>query len=144
MVWFQKTALNYSRLTEDVKSNFTNNMSVAAIFIDFQTAFDLVWKELLIKKSLQSKFPKIIPVIRWHRKFLEQRWIAVKWKNTLSKQSQLKTGVGQGAVSSPVLFNLYSNDLPNYVNIADDVIWKQQDVYTRLEDKMKNVLGKNN
>ena len=35
----------------------------------------------------------------------------VRWNNTLSKKFQIKNGVRQGAVASPVFFSIYLDDL---------------------------------
>ena len=67
-------------------------------------------------------------ILKWIRAFLQNRTAAVKFNGTLSNTRQMKQGLPQGSVLSPLLFLFYINNLADelpetIVNsmFADDV-----------------------
>lgn len=79
-------------------------------FVDFSKAFDSVWHIGLFKKLLELKiggnFYKIIKHMYSNSKFV------VKKGKLISDINNLYKGVRQGDGLSPMLFNIYTNDLP--------------------------------
>lgn len=47
----------------------------------------------------------------WIKSFLEQRFIKVSYNNAESGYKQMKQGLPQGSVPSPILFNLMIDDI---------------------------------
>ena len=50
--------------------------------------------------------------IRWIKSFLSNRFFLVNINGSESKKFSINAGVPQGSVISPLLFNIYINDLP--------------------------------
>ncbi len=51
-------------------------------------------------------------IICWLKEFLNNRMFSVRINNFITKQELIETGVPQGAVFSPILFSIYTNDIP--------------------------------
>ena len=95
------------------------------VALDMSKAFDTVHLHQLINKiSSQSIPPKII---KFTANYLKGRKGFTSYQNSLSKQQIFKTGVPQGGVLSPALFNVYTSDIPqpppgvHIVTYADDI-----------------------
>ena len=81
-----------------------------AMALDFSKAFDTVNHIFLLKQILNTTLDN--NSIRWLSTYLRGRTAAVTYLNTTSKQRIIRTGVPQGSVLSPLLFNFYVSDFP--------------------------------
>ena len=73
-------------------------------------AFDTVNIHKLIAKLLDTNIPNRI--IKFLSNYLKGRQSYTILQNTKSTISKVKTGVPQGGVLSPILFNIYMSDIP--------------------------------
>ena len=73
-------------------------------------AFEIINIHTLIRKLLQTKIPGTI--IKFIANYIKGRKSYTTYRNHTSSQRQFKTGVRQGGVHSPTLFNIYTADLP--------------------------------
>ena len=82
---------------------------VFACAMDLSKAFDLVaWDKMFSELSQRGISPLILRCLLYM--YTNQK-CNVKWGNTLSNTFDVKNGVRQGAVSSPILFCIYINKL---------------------------------
>ena len=93
--------------------------------IDLSKAFDMVSHEKLLEDILHSPLPGYLK--RWLNAYLHGRQSRVSFRGATSAARNVRTGVPQGAVTSPVLFNFYLTNLPppppgiEIVQYADDI-----------------------
>ena len=72
-------------------------------------AFDTMNIHILIRKLLQTNIP--VTIIKFITNYIKGRKAYTTYINHTSKQCQFKTGVPQGGVLSPTLFNICTSDL---------------------------------
>ena len=80
------------------------------VALDMSKAFDTINIHTLIRKLLQTNIPGTI--IKFIANYIKGRKAYTTYINRTSKQRQFKTGVPQGGVLSPTLFNIYTSDIP--------------------------------
>ena len=87
------------------------------MFIDFQSAYDMLWHDgLMIKLKKLGIDGEIFQFIR---NFLIGRTMQVKVGNQLSQTMTIENGTLQGSVISPLLFLIMINDLPDTVKSTE-------------------------
>lgn len=94
------------------------------VFLDIQQAFDKVWhKGLLYKMKLQlpSEYYLLL------KSYLSHRYFQIKHGQAYSDIYAIKSGVPQGSVLGPLLYLLYTSDIPttpetNIGTFADDTV----------------------
>ena len=112
------------RLIEEWRLSLDNDYVVGAILMDLSKAFDCIPHDLLIAKLAAYGLDENSLVYIYS--YLKRREKCVKINNTYSKFQLILSGVPQGSVLGPILFNLFINDPILFVkkasvyNYADD------------------------
>ena len=75
-----------------------------------EKAFDSVWHAGIVYKLIQLNTPTYL--LRIIANFLVCRTLRVSINGTLSRQVSLGAGTPQGSVLSPLLYNIFVNDMP--------------------------------
>ena len=91
-----------------------NNDISAVIMLDLSAAFDVVEHEILIKKL--QLYGLDVNDLAWFKSYLTNRSQQVYIEGSLSKSLSLDAGVPQGSVLGPLLYIIFTNDLPEAVH----------------------------
>ena len=81
-----------------------------SVFIDLSKAFDSVNHNILLEKL--KKLNMSASVMQWFKSYLSERSQSVKIEGNISKALPLNVGVPQGSILDPLLFIIYTSDLP--------------------------------
>ena len=106
----RSTTTQLMNVTKSMRLNLNNSITTGVLFLDIEKAFDRVWHNGLLYKMEQFNYPKSI--IKLIASFLRNRTFQVQLKGTISTLKEIPYGCPQGAVLSPMLYNIYIADAP--------------------------------
>ena len=111
-------------MLEKWKKEFDNHNTAGALLTDLSKAFDCLNHELLIAKLEAYGFDH--ESLAFIYSYLSDRKQRTKVNNSFSSYSEITTGIPQGSIIGPLLFNIYINNIfyfvseSNLTNYADD------------------------
>ena len=124
-----------------------NGKMVGVVLVDFKKAFDLVDHQILLSKLELYGMDK--EALTWFNTYLTQRKQQVSINDSKSNFETVSCGVPQGSILGPLLFLLFINDLPLYVDnvfadlYADDTtLYDIQSSMEQIEENLQLSLNK--
>lgn len=120
----KSTVTNLSKYTNFIANCLDDGTEVHAIYTDFSKAFDTVDHSILIHKL--STVGICESMLNWFKSYLTNRRTYVAFGGFKSDSFSPPSGVPQGSVLGPLLFNIFINDIGsdfkcNYLSFADDL-----------------------
>ena len=102
------------RLQNYIINAFRESKKICAIFVDIETAFDMVWRQSLLT-TLDNNGIKG-NMFNFINNFKHNRSISVKVNGQFSTRTGIINGIPQGCVISPTLFNVSINSITKALN----------------------------
>ena len=111
-------------LSQQIQRDIKSKKCCGVVYIDLKGAFDSVWRHGLIYKLMNMSVCGNL--LKWIISHLDARSQSVVLHGAISQKANSDVGVPQGAVLSPLLFNVMMSDIPTQNDIiiyifADDI-----------------------
>ena len=110
-----------TKFVTETCTSLDNNESTLAVYLDLSKAFDTIDHTILLNKL---EFYGIRgQALDWFSSYLYQRKQFVHYMGNDSHVETIKCGVPQGSVLGPLLFIIYTNDLPGCLNLTKSILF---------------------
>ena len=131
-------------LTQFIEDGYETKDITGTVFVDLTAAYDTVnHRILLLKVARMIKNKNIVNILR---SLLSNRRFFVEMDGRKSRWRLQKNGLPQGSVLAPTLFNIYTNDQPEFTDIrrfiyADDLCLATQSTdFETIEKRLTDAL----
>ena len=105
----------------DVHSSVDQNEHCLSVYLDLSKAFDTINHEILLRKlnhyGIRGK------ALEWFKSYLFNRRQYIFGNGIKSDETVIKCGVPQGSVLGPLLFIIYTNDIPCALTHSKSILY---------------------
>ena len=115
------TATALTSMSDDWLREIAKKNRVGVVFLDFSAAFDIIDHHLLLEKLTCYGFEQ--SALNWFFSYLSNRTQTVLFNGSFSEIRTTTCGVPQGSCLGPLLFTIFTNDLPSVLDKANTVMY---------------------
>ena len=109
------------KFVTDTCTSLDDNESTLAVYVYLSNAFDTIDHSILLNKL---EFYGIRgQALDWFSSYLHTRKQFVHYMGSDSHTGAIKCGVPQGSVLGPLLFIIYTNDLPACIDLTKSILF---------------------
>lgn len=123
------TVTALTKITDDIRMGMDNRLLTILGLLDFSNAFNTVDIDVLL--SLMHSFGITESATDWFRSYLLGRRQRVTINETVSAWCDIRSGVPQGGVLSPLLFSMYINSITREVTSQYHMYADDFQIYTQ-------------
>jgi hypothetical protein len=109
------TVEQVNRVFEKIRKTLEEKEYCSSAFLDIQQAFDRVWHDGLLYK-IKNSLPHTYYLLM--KSYLSGRLFQVKESGDTSRLYDIQAGVPQGSILGPILYAVYTSDLPQTVDVT--------------------------
>ena len=139
---YQKSYSTYRaliRLNKNCKKSLDERKFLGAFLMDLSKAFESIPHDLLI--VIMYAYGYSIYAVTFFYSYLKRRKQNVGINNTHSVFQVLISGVSQGSIPGPLLFNIFINDLYPWITKTDLLNFADNNTITATERTIENLIS---
>ena len=132
-------------LTQYIEDGYEEKSITGTVLVDLTAAYDTVNHRILLLKV--ARIIKNKPIVNMIQSLLSNRRFFVEMDGRKSRWRKQKNGLPQGSVLAQTLFNIYTNDQPEFPDIrrfiyADDLcLATQSTTFETIKKRMTDALS---
>ena len=138
----RSTTRAVATLIDEIAQGMDEGLVAVTLFIDFQKAFDTVDHEILMWKLKKAGMG--VKICKLMTSYLANRKQRTKLNNITSSCKPVNTGVPQGSTLAPLLYTIFSSDLPEISKAILFTIFADDTAMTIIEREIKKAAERMN
>ena len=131
------TATALTQMVDDWFKEIEERKIIGVILLDFSAAFDIMDHELMLKKFKSYGFSQ--SALLWINSYLSDRRQMVYFNGSYSDVKHVKHGVPQGSCLGPLLYTIFTNDLPLVLQKASISMYADDSTIYLAEAKISDL-----